>query len=330
MDITIEWAGDDAEVRWLPADGELEIQPSLSPIELAGDFSACVASGGVARFSGIGQRVDGVFRRCFFLCRDQQNGRWVAASPHVDLQGAPNFRDYGGYLTAQGRQVAWGKLFRSGQLASLTDIDAVSIRQLDIGLVFDFRQDSEQLREPSRFAHGAEPEIIALPITPGNTSGFFEGLADGSLSAEDMAVAMRDINRQLALSEAETYCKMFEQMIQHPGASLVHCAAGKDRTGFAAAMVLSALGVPYETVMDDYLLTSRYFSVDIEIERIRQKYQWQGDSAAIRPMLEADRSYLRTAFDAIHSEFSSVDVYLRDMLGLGGPEREELRRLLLV
>ena len=155
MDITIEWAGDDAEVRWLPADGELEIQPSLSPIELAGDFSACVASGGVARFNGIGQRVDGVFRRCFFLCRDQQNGRWVAASPHVDLQGAPNFRDYGGYLTAQGRQVAWGKLFRSGQLASLTDIDAVSIRQLDIGLVFDFRQDSEQLREPSRFAHGA-------------------------------------------------------------------------------------------------------------------------------------------------------------------------------
>lgn len=330
MDVTVEWLGGAAEVRWSPANKSLLIQPSWSPVDIVGNFEARELSGGVASFSAISPSVDGVLRRCFFHCRDASGRRWVAANPHVALEGTPNFRDYGGYLTSEGRQVAWGNLFRSGQLASLTEGDVASFRDLGIGVVFDFRQESEQQRDPSRFLAGAEPKVVPLPITPGNTSGFFESIADGSLSAEDMAAVMRDINRDLALSETATYRRMFEHILNHEGASLVHCAAGKDRTGFAAAIVLSALGVPFETVMADYLLTQRYFSADEEIERISQKYQWQGDSSAIRPMLEVDYSYLISAFDAIHAEYPDVDTYLAEMLGVGESERGELKRRLLL
>lgn len=330
MDIVVEWFDNNAEVRF-PTDQLMEIQPSWSPNEPVGHFAMQVVSGGVAHFDAIGQQVDGVFRRCFFLCRLRDGGQWVAASPHVVLQGTPNFRDYGGHLTTTGRQVAWGKLYRSGRLASLTDTDVASFRQLGIDMVFDFRQESEQAGDPSRFPVGAEPNIIALPITPGNTTGLFERIVDGTLSAEEMTVAMRDINRQLAISEAGVYRKMFEQVLNHRGgASLIHCAAGKDRTGFAAAMMLSALGVPLSTIMNDYLLTRRYFSVEAEIERISQKYQWRGDSAVIRPMLEVDRSYLGAAFDAINNQFQNTDVYLSEMLGLGKSERQELEHLLLI
>jgi protein-tyrosine phosphatase len=107
---------------------------------------------------------------------------------------------------------------------------------------------------------------------------------------------------------------------------LVHCAAGKDRTGFAAAIILLALGVSRDVVMRDYMLTGQYFHPHSEIARLREKYQMQQmDSQSILPMLEVHEAYLARALLAIEQNFPSVGVYLEEALGVGTAEVAELR-----
>jgi protein-tyrosine phosphatase len=252
-------------------------------------------------------------------------------SRHLPFDGTPNFRDYGGYLTKDGRSVKWRQLFRSGQLSSLTAEDQNQFERLDIQLVFDFRRVEECERDPSIFPAAAIPKVVGLPIDPGSSISFFDNIATGNISAQEMAEFMCVVNREFVLDQGDNYRKMFSHLLnQSQGGSLVHCAAGKDRTGFAAAMVLSALGVPKETIFADYMLTADYLSVDREIDRIQEKYQWTGDADAFRPMLEVHESYLQAAFDAIDQNFPSVEVYLEEILGLGQSECELLQGRYLV
>jgi protein-tyrosine phosphatase len=139
---------------------------------------------------------------------------------------------------------------------------------------------------------------------------------------------MLDINREFAGVQAETYGRMFGEILGVDSARfLVHCAAGKDRTGFAAAIVLLALGVPREVVMRDYLLTRRFFKPERELGRLRAKYQLEHmDQAAIMPMLEVHEDYLGVALDHIDHRHGSVQRYLARELGVGPAELAELQR----
>ncbi|WP_101760212.1 tyrosine-protein phosphatase [Oceanicoccus sp. KOV_DT_Chl] len=252
-------------------------------------------------------------------------------SRHLPFEGTPNFRDYGGYQTIDGRTIKWRTLFRSGQLSALTSNDHQQFTALDIRVVFDFRRDAEREHDPSCFPVNAMPEVVGLPIDPGSSTGFFDKVGSGSLGDKEMADYMCLINREFALEQGAIYRQMFQYLLsQQAGGSLVHCAAGKDRTGFAAAMVLSALGVSRATIMQDYMLTADYFNIENEIERIKNKYQWQGDGGAIRPMLEVRESYLQTAFDAIDNEFPSLDIYLQEVLGVGVEEKAWLQERYLI
>ena len=134
-------------------------------------------------------------------------------------------------------------------------------------------------------------------------------------------------NRDFAEGQTETYARMFREILAVDNARfLVHCAAGKDRTGFAAAIILLALGVPREAVMRDYMLTARYFNPLSEIDRLRKKYQMDNmDASAIMPMLEVHEAYLARALQVIEENFDSVEAYLEGALGLGPAELAELR-----
>jgi protein-tyrosine phosphatase len=265
-------------------------------------------------------------RRHFFHCINDSGEIDIAAERRLLLEGTPNFRDYGGYVSSDGRRIRWGKLFRSGQLSALTARDLQFIESLDVRLVCDFRRPQERERDPSIFPEQAQPTIVDLPIDPGSTTGFYDSVSNGNINADEMAGFMCDINREFALEQTHVYKTMFRHLLAlEDGASLVHCAAGKDRTGFAAAVVLSALGVDRQTIMADYMLTDRYFNPDDEIDRISKKYQWGGSAQVMRPMLEARELYLLTAFDAIDQSFSCMDEYLDVMLGVGQSERQVLQ-----
>ncbi|MFT4615383.1 MAG: protein-tyrosine phosphatase, partial [Bacteroidia bacterium] len=218
---------------------------------------------------------------------------------------------------------------RSGQLSGLSEADVELLDALQLDLVCDFRRVEEQESEPSRLPLGRTPTVASLPIVPGSNSRFFEE-AQGQMDAgpEAMFDFMVEINRDFAEQQTATYSRMFQEILAIDDARfLVHCAAGKDRTGFAVALVLLALGVPCDLVMQDYMLTRRFFHPEREIERLRSKYQMEHmDAGAILPMLEVHEDYLVRALDAITASHESVENYLEQALGVGPAQIAELKR----
>lgn len=269
--------------------------------------------------------------RHFFRVSDQHGNETLVPERKLGMQGTPNFRDFGGYRTADGRRVKWGYLFRSGQLSNLSDRDIDLLASLNLDIVCDFRRVEEQASEPSRLPRERPPRIVSLPIVPGSNSRFFEEaerqgkLAFGRQAMYDF---MRDINRDFAEGQRDTYARMFSELLSQDEARfLVHCAAGKDRTGFAAALILLALGVPRDVVIADYMLTARYFLPEREMERLQRKYGMEHiDPEAVRPMLEVHEDYLAQGLESLESAYGDADTYLEQALGVGPGERAELRR----
>ena len=317
----------DYHIEWQAShpDTEVTVEPLSEGGELVAHYSEDPV--GRARLSGLAQDS-----RHFFRLSDQHGNEVVVGERRYGLEGTPNFRDFGGYRTADGRQVKWGYLFRSGQLNHLSEQDLELLGNLNLDLICDFRRLEEQESEPSRLPE-REPRIASLPIIPGSNARFFEE-AEGRRKAgrETMHEFMLEVNRQFAEDQTEVYARMFREILALEDARfLVHCAAGKDRTGFAAALVLLALGVPRELVVQDYMLTARYFVPEQELGRLRVKYQMEDmDVEAIMPILEVHEDYIARALESIGRNYKSVEAYLEEALGVGPAELAELRSRYLV
>ena len=271
--------------------------------------------------------------RHFFRLKDQHGNEVLASERKLGMEGTPNFRDFGGYQTADGRRVKWGYLYRSGQLSTLSDRDIDLLANLELDLICDFRREEEQASDPSRLPAQRPPKVASLPIIPGSNSRFFEeaekqGEGQLSFGRQAMFDFMVEINRDFAEGQRETYGRMFREILALEDTRfLVHCAAGKDRTGFAVALVLLTLGVPREVVMRDYMLTARFFSPDREMKRLQAKYGMEHvETDAVRPMLEVHEDYLARALASIDEGYGDVERYLSEALGVDIPEQEELRR----
>ena len=225
----------------------------------------------------------------------------------VPLEGAANFRDLGGYRTVGGRSVRWGLLYRSDDLSELTPEDLKTVGSLEV----------------------LHLGIGGDALLPG---GLRERLRSGDLEGLELDRLLIDGNRAFATEFSAQYAAMFERISSADNLpALVHCTAGKDRAGFASASILRALGVPEETVYEDYLLTNLYTEQKVERQLllIRVFSLFRTDPELLRPLFEARRAYLEAAFTTIESEYGSFDVYLREALGVDDDERAALQALLL-
>ncbi len=327
----------DAVHIWRESDGDYHIEWRASHPDTRVTVEPLAASGAVEAHYGDDAarvRMSGLepASRHYFRLRDQHGTEVLAAERKLGMQGTPNFRDFGGYPTVSGRWVKWGFLFRSGQLSSLSDQDVELLASLELDLVCDFRRLEEQKSDPSRLPTNNPPRMASLPIIPGSNSRFFEQ-AEGQMGdRQAMFDFMLQINQDFVEAQTEAYARMFKEILEVDDARfLVHCAAGKDRTGFAAAIILLALGVSREVVMRDYMLTGRYFHPYREIDRLREKYQMQQMAEqSILPMLEVHEDYLARALLAIEQRFPSVEVYLEEALGVGPVEVAQLQASYLV
>ena len=278
---------------------------------------------------GVRARVQGLprDRRQGFEVRDQHGNSGLVFERKLGLEGTPNFRDFGGYRTESGDRVKWGFLFRSGQLSSLTDTDMALLESLQLDLICDFRREEEQHSAPNRLPSARPPRLASVPIVPGSNAGFFEEAQRNGGDRQAMFDFMVGINRDFALIQSPAYRKMFEEILAIDDARfLVHCAAGKDRTGFAAAIILLALGVPEDVVMRDYLLSRQFFIPRDEIAYVREKYGMDvAPDEMIMPVLEVHEDYLAMALNTISEEYPSFEAYLEQALGVGEAELVELR-----
>ena len=254
----------------------------------------------------------------------------VAAQRDVPLEGGTNFRDMGGYRAADGRRVRWGRLFRSGHSSALTDADRAGLSTLDIRTCCDFRRDEERVIEPNGLPDSIR--IVGLQLMPGSAISFYQRIASGEATPQDMAEMMVTINRDFVRSNTEPFKGMFEQLLaQEEGGFMINCAAGKDRTGFGAAVILMALGVAEEDIVEDYSLSMRYFPIHRELDRVRRKYvppDMPFDKDVMMPMMEARGEYIAAALDEIRAIYANRDDFLREAFGLGEAELALLRKRL--
>jgi len=235
---------------------------------------------------------------------------------HLRLEGASNFRDLGGYAASDGRTVRWRQIFRSNHLGQLTEADIGVVRGLGLKSAFDFRG----LEERAGAVCGlSEVTVHSLPIEPTVVAALRAHLAAGSLSAAVAQEIMRDSYRNYVRRNTHSFRALFAHLIEDHSAPLViHCTAGKDRTGFACALVLHALGVPDNVIAEDYLLTNRFYRRDPSSgtdlpDDVRQAIG------------SVEASFLAAGFDAICTDYGDLESYFRNGLRVGERERATLK-----
>ncbi|MDP3907081.1 tyrosine-protein phosphatase [Novosphingobium sp.] len=245
----------------------------------------------------------------------------------LPLSGIHNFRDYGLYPVAGGGRVRAGLLWRSAQHGDATDADLDTVKGLGIGTVVDLRGNSERDANPCRRYPGFAAEVL---FHDGETAGLHVQAAASNPSATEARAAMQRLYEGIAYRPTLTpmISCYFNVLRQRDDASLVHCVAGKDRTGFAVALLHHVLGVHADDIMADYLLTNVAGNIDRRIaagaEQIRARYG-AIDEATIRTLMGVEPEYLDTAFQAIRASHGSVDAYLADVIGLDDAAQGQLR-----
>ena len=233
---------------------------------------------------------------------------------HLELEGASNFRDLGGYPARSGRMVRWRQIFRSNHLGHLTEADIEVVRGLGVRSAFDFRGLEERA---AAVCAVKEIAVHSLPIEPSVVAALRARLAAGSLSAADALEIMRESYRNYVRLNTHSFRALFGHLLAERAPLVIHCTAGKDRTGFACALVLHALGVAEDVIAEDYLLTNRFYrrdpssSTDLP-EDVRQAIG------------SVQASFLTAGFEAVQADYGDLENYLREGLGLGPQERTEL------
>jgi protein-tyrosine phosphatase len=267
--------------------------------------------------------------RHYFYLKSEGGDSIMLAERKIHLLGSPNFRDLGGYPSRDGRHLRWGKIFRSGKLSTLGREDIAAINRLGLTLVCDFRQVIEQQLDPSQLGDKQGTALHGLAIAPGSTEDFMSNLLDGIIDLEDSMAFMQTMNRDFVINHLHQYARMFELMLEQEHKVLIHCAAGKDRTGFAAALILDVLGVEEEAIIEDYLLTNQYFPVDEELERLSKAFTDRSGKSIpekiMRPLLEVHPDYIKACFHEIDQRYNSRQHFYQTALGLDKEKTETLR-----
>jgi protein-tyrosine phosphatase len=256
---------------------------------------------------------------------------------HVPFEKGINFRDMGGYATKDGRTTKWQRLFRCGHMGLMTDADLERLAGLEAAVICDFRSSPEYQRTPSRTAPTITAARHQLDIHPmvGNPFGDnINDLASGALSEEAFFDLQRQTYRVFVSEFTHVYARMF-QLIDEAGGKpfVIHCTAGKDRTGFGAALILHALGVPDETIHEDYLLSNQCAYLRSFARYVLGKGgalfnpAWTEEAKLERLMvlLGANLDFLQVAYDTAREKSGSLDNYLSEELGVSEEKRAKLR-----
>lgn len=253
----------------------------------------------------------------------------------LNFEGIANFRDLGGYPTHDGREVKWGVLYRSGTLAHSSRSDLEGLAKLGLAAMVDFRSAAEKEEEPDRLPEPPGFEVVEIPtLDDGNKMvvEIMERIKSGDFSDMDPDQMMLDANRQFASTFTPQYRQFVRTVQETNGAPILwHCSAGKDRAGFAAAILLRILGVPEDIVLQDYM-ASREHALEARKTQLTLLRLFSGQEAAdkMTTLMGVEEDWLRAGFAEIDASWGSFDNYVREGLGLSHENIEQLRDRLLV
>lgn len=231
------------------------------------------------------------------------------------IRNPGNFRDLGHYSGHGGRRVRAGRLYRSDHLGALSPADAAALQALGINRVLDFRGSAERATAVCALPGVA---VHSLAIEPTIVQVLTQLIAAGqTVTADDVVAHMQDTYRGFVRHNTPRFAELFAHVLEADAPLVFHCTAGKDRTGFAAALILHALGVSAQDVMHDYLLTNGRLPAP-DASR-------HGLSTEVAQVLwRVQPEFLQAALEAVAQDYGNLDAYLRDGLGLGSGEQAEL------
>lgn len=248
----------------------------------------------------------------------------------IPLQGARNFRDLGGYDAADGRRVKWGMIFRSGSLAGLCQSDWQALVTRGVRALCDFRTTREREREP--FVWKDTPGLAYYARDYASSFGDLRRVMASDLPTGEAArAAMLSAYRELPFEQSEAYRRLFLHLAANEIPLIFNCSAGKDRAGTAAALVLSALGVRRETVIEDYVLTNEAVNLGSALNVANSKASMlsRRPPEVVSAILDADPRYIETALDSIHERHGSIEAYLSEVLKINDQDVLAIRSNLL-
>lgn len=253
----------------------------------------------------------------------------------LPLSGVHNFRDYGGYAVAGGGRLREGMLWRSAHHEGASDEDLAAIDALGLETVVDLRGDDERQMHPCRRSEQFSARVL---FAGGVTAGLAPHLraAGGAIDAETARARMIDIYAGMPYRSAlvATLRLYFAALAEYDAPSLVHCVAGKDRTGFAVAIVHRLLGVHEDDLMQDYLLTNTAGNIEGRIAQgaahIRRLYGGEIGEAAVRAIMSVNPAYLDAALATVRRDHGDVATYAEAVLNVTPEMREAIIDRLVV
>lgn len=241
-----------------------------------------------------------------------------------------NFRDYGDYATKVGGHVRKGALFRSAHHAGVTEADLERLAAIDFGVVIDLRRPVERRRQPSKRAANFSGVVIESDLDEAGEAPHITFLKTADLTPDSGRRFMTDTYRVLPFAPAhlDLFSRYFRAVADSDRPVLIHCAAGKDRTGFLAALTHHLLGVHHDDLIEDYLLTNTAVDLVGRAPAIaRRLHEMTGRVAsddAVVAFLGVEAAYLEAAFAEVEARHGSLDVYLEQALGVDAALRARI------
>jgi len=251
----------------------------------------------------------------------------------ISFDGASNFREVGGLAAQDGRTMKMGLIFRSDELAALSRQDLDRLSRMGLKLVFDLRTPNERKSKPDRLPADPSFRLVHLPIYYHNQDYtrlklFFMGLQNRG--GFDFRPIVKEYYCSIAFESSAQLKEVFTAISDPRNLPvLLHCTAGKDRTGFIAALLQLLSGVPRPAVVDDYLLTNLCFQRRYKkiIRTVRWMSLFRISPEQMQPVLEARPEYLEDILDEILENYGSIEDYLQQSCGLDSKALLDLQRL---
>lgn len=272
--------------------------------------------------------TDDPAKRHYYTLLFNDKYRVRVATRNVNVPGVQNFRDLGGYpIYSRHKRVRWGMLYRSAQIDVTQSATLDKLNRLGIRTIIDLRDTSE--RPQPALPPPTQPRIVQIPIPAGCLTDILTGIDRESIQSDTVYRIVERINRHIVAAHASAFRRVFDVLLDEDNyPAVIHCTTGKGRTGIATALVLSALGVNKEDIMEDYRLSNRYFDIP---SATSYAYELPTRSQeALTTVYSAREGFLDAARNEIESTYGSVDEYLTQAVGLQKEEVRQLRKILLV